>query len=111
MPGDFDGDGGMDLLVMYRISEELKGVILWGHHTEHLHHLICQEDQHPEWIKEFTLVNEPLVFDYNYDYVSDLLVITPDGNRTVYVLSDERSKPYESINLGSKQGRHKIKNN
>ena len=99
VPGDFDGDGGMDLLVTYRISGKLEGTVLWGLHTDTVHQLLCSEDQEQDWRRTIPLENEPLVFDYNYDYISDLLVVTADGNRTVLVFSGNKTEEPRVVQL------------
>ena len=73
-PGDFDGDGSMDLMTV-SVKENVKSVhIMWGQVTK----LECIE--HRVTIPD--IFSEPLVFDYNKDWVSDLLTVDKDGNRT-----------------------------
>ena len=55
--------------------------ILWGNHTDSLHHMVCLDDQESSWTKTIKLSSQPLVFDYDADYISDLLVVEADGNR------------------------------
>lgn len=100
-PGDFDGDGGMDLLITYRMNGQLSGTILWGYHTDTTHKLLCKEDQDPLWVKSIPLQQEPLVFDYNYDYISDLLIVSNDGVRRVLVFSEDRAKNYTVYEIDS----------
>jgi hypothetical protein len=41
------------------------------------------------------------VFDYDSDYISDLLVVDEVGNRTIYRFTSDRSADYEVIHLES----------
>jgi hypothetical protein len=82
-------------------GHRLHAVILWGEHSEAKHELLCHEDQPKAWRKTFHLVLEPLVFDYNYDYVADLLVVDGNGTRTVLVFSADRSAAPERIRVES----------
>jgi len=102
VPGDFDGDGGMDILVTIRYTTgKQEAKIIWGHHTDDAHQLVCLDDQPEQIHKVFSLESEPLVFDYDYDYVSDLLIVDSDGNRIVYKLSTNRSADHQIIQLTS----------
>ncbi len=123
VPADFDGDGGMDLLLTLRMGADdsddadasddadghhaLHGMILWGNHDdEGRHELTCLEDQPQAWRKVFPLAAEPLVFDYNYDYVADLLTVSRNGTRCVLVFSTDRSAPYDTVHLDSPRFDH-----
>ena len=102
MPGDFDGDGGMDILVTIEDVDEKPGLearILWGNHSDDQHRMVCIEDQPASWLKTLDLTHEPLVFDYDYDYVSDLLVVGEDGNRTVIRFPGDRTANTTTIQL------------
>ena len=88
----------MDLLVSYTLNSQLWVTILWGQHSESGHELLCLEDQNQAWQLRLPLAHEPLVFDYNYDYVSDLFLVSPEGNRTVLVFSRARAN-YSAVNL------------
>jgi len=114
-PADFDGDGGMDLLIVYESESKddktLKARIAWGDHSiePNDHKLLCPSKQKAAWHKEITgLVSEPLVFDYDGDYTADILTTDTDGNRIVYTFSGEaRSKPVENTTLPSATGDEK----
>jgi hypothetical protein len=112
VPGDFDGDGGMDLLLTIKGSRyegeekednlhQSHGVILWGDHGDDRHELLCLEDQPEAWRKIIHLASEPLVFDYNYDYVADLLTVDGNGSRSVLVFSADRAAAYKKVYLDS----------
>jgi len=103
VPGDFDGDGGMDLLVTSIFTNEMYATLVWGEHTDTVHKLICPDDQQTSWAKKLPLQNEPLVFDYNYDYISDLFVVDADGKRIVYMFSSNRSATPERVEINSEQ--------
>ena len=91
----------MDIFITSKIGGKLEGSILWGYHTDTIHQLLCLEDQNPDWVHTIPLLQEPLVFDYNFDYISDLLLVTEDGNRTVYVFSENRTDTYTVLTLKS----------
>ena len=57
--------------------------------------------QDPLWVKSIPLQQEPLVFDYNYDYISDLLIVSNDGVRRVLVFSEDRAKNYTVYEIDS----------
>ena len=107
----------MDLLLTLRIGDDddddaaedghqLHGVILWGDHDDGRHELLCLEDQPEAWRKDIHLISEPLVFDYNYDYVADLMFVDGNGTRTVLVFSPDRAATPEKIHLDSLHSDH-----
>ena len=103
----------MDLLITLKSSgkddadddnidgHSLHGVILWGSHDDDRHELLCPDDQPQAWRRTLPMAAEPLVFDYNYDYVADLLVVDGKGARTVLVFSADRAAHPEQIHLDS----------
>jgi len=91
VPADFDGDGGMDLLLLFTESETqgppYTARILWGEHRidPPTHKLLCFGDTPQEWRQEISgLMSEPLVFDYDGDYTADLLTTDSNNTRIVY---------------------------
>ena len=80
-------------------QDERKAFIMWGEKQG----LEC--DQNLVTISNIT--SEPLVFDYNNDYVSDLLTVDKDGERKVYVFSKDRGTYSEASLTGSEKSRLK----
>lgn len=94
VPGDFDGDGGMDVLVvMARIAgdddddegedeanndDHLTSFVLWGDHDIKTgkHRLVCQESHH-DWTHHLRMTVQPMALDANGDYVADLFGARP----------------------------------
>ena len=84
LPGDFDGDGGMDVLLVVRStddeseSDNLVSFVLWGEHNVKTkkHRLICP-DLKPGWIHHLRMTVQPIVVDANGDYVADLFGARP----------------------------------
>jgi len=115
IPADFDGDGGMDLLIVYESDIEsdltLTARIAWGEHEMKTkdHGLLCPSKQKAAWHKEITgLYSEPLVFDYDGDYTADILTTDADDNRIVYKFNGaERSNPVVNLTLPSASGDEK----
>lgn len=109
IPADFDGDGGMDLLIVYESDSDsdltLTARIAWGEHfiKPNDHRLLCPSKQKAAWHKEITgLYSEPLVFDYDGDYTADILTTDADDNRIVYQFNGaDRSNPVVNITLSS----------
>lgn len=97
VPADFDGDGGMDLMMLTKKGDKLTIYVVWGvHHGVHSS-LECTKDR----VKIDEVVSEPLVFDNNGDFVADLLTVDQTGNRTVYQFSHTRQ--YQTFYLVSNQ--------
>ena len=87
-PGDFDGDGSMDLMSV-TVKDGVKNIfIMWGTSDGYKASLECNPSV-PVDIKD--VGSEPLVFDFNGDQISDLLTVDKDGNRTVFVFDAKRS--------------------
>ena len=67
-PGDFDGDGGMDLFVVIKREEEdgqdLIGFVMWGEHNQGLgtHQLLCVDKAaRKQWHHEIRMKDHPLL--------------------------------------------------
>lgn len=95
VPGDFDGDVFMDILVTtYNKAERITHAhILWGGNG----HLNCSDESKP-LIK---MRDQPLALDYNGDMIIDLFGVDRKGRRTFWVFNQNRTKP-DSIEMRAK---------
>ncbi len=100
-PADFDGDGGMDLLVVAEDLDEggLTAIVLWGNHKQGdggNHVLVCPADamKNGWYADDIKVKDEPLVVDGNGDAVADLFGTDADGNRGLWIFGKERKKPH-----------------
>ncbi|KAL6264669.1 hypothetical protein P5V15_004769 [Pogonomyrmex californicus] len=87
VPGDFDGDVFMDILVttFNREKKLINAHILWGGNG----HLNCSN----EWKPPIEMHNEPLAFDYNQDMIIDLFGVDKHGKRVYWVFNENRTDP------------------
>ncbi|XP_076633208.1 T-cell immunomodulatory protein [Colletes latitarsis] len=87
VPGDFDGDVFMDVLVVtYDTSEKLSYVyVLWGGNDR----LNCTDENEP-LIK---MNGQPLAMDYNGDMIIDLFGLDRENRRTFWVFDQSRRRP------------------
>ncbi|XP_050465983.1 T-cell immunomodulatory protein isoform X1 [Cataglyphis hispanica] len=85
VPGDFDGDVFMDILVTtFNVSDKFTYVhILWGGSG----HLNCSNESSP-LIK---MHDQPLALDYNQDMIIDLFGVDEYGNRIFWVFNENRT--------------------
>nr|CAG4645425.1 EOG090X03KG [Lynceus sp. MCZ IZ 141354] len=86
VPGDFDGDAAMDLLVVTNSSAGTNVYIAWGK----LDGVICPH------FKLFEVDAEPLVVDFNSDMISDI-VGYKDGKIKVWIWGTNRTVEEEII--------------
>lgn len=90
VPGDFDGDAYMDLLITSR--SHIKGLldvyINWGGSDT----LNCT-DEHAEPL--IRMIGEPVALDYNSDMIIDLFGLNKDNIRTFWIFNDTRQAPHE----------------
>lgn len=94
VPGDFDGDALMDVLVttvkkrlegdVDRISDTLV-YILYGGAT----FLNCTEEP------IIKMIGQPLALDYNQDMIIDLFGTNVEEHRMFWIFNQTREKPYE----------------
>lgn len=84
VPGDFDGDAFMDLLITTKTDRnDVLGIYInWGA-SERLN---CTVDKHPI----IEMRGEPVALDYNKDMIIDLFGLDVDFNRTFWVFNSER---------------------
>lgn len=88
VPGDFDGDAFMDLLITTKIggSENLGIYINWGG-SEYLN---CTNENEKPIIEVF---GQPVALDYNKDMIIDLFGLDVQKSRTFWVFNSERKTP------------------
>lgn len=85
-PGDFDGSGSMDLLILTKFfedEEEFEVYIAWGSLTS----IECPTTTEPL----FKMHGQPLVLDYNNDFISDLFGLDSKKKRTFWIFGTNRT--------------------
>lgn len=84
VPGDFDGDAFMDLLITTKTNkDDVLGIYInWGA-SERLN---CTDEKQPI----IEMRGEPVALDYNKDMIIDLFGLDVDFNRTFWVFNNER---------------------
>lgn len=89
VPGDFDGDAFMDLLITTKTSKtDVLGIYInWGG-SEYLN---CTDEKQPL----IEMIGEPVALDYNQDMIIDLFGLAVDNSRTFWVFLSDR---YEDRN-------------
>ncbi|XP_033342841.2 T-cell immunomodulatory protein [Megalopta genalis] len=87
VPGDFDGDVFMDVLVItFDKSTKLSFVyVLWGGNGK----LNCTDEKEP-LVK---MIGQPLAMDYNGDMIIDLFGINEKRERTFWIFDQSRKHP------------------
>ncbi|XP_067014448.1 T-cell immunomodulatory protein isoform X3 [Anabrus simplex] len=85
VPGDFDGDSQMDILVTTTCGRNTCIHILWGGSN----HLICSNEENP-FLK---LKGQPLAVDYNHDLTTDLFGLSTEDERVFWIFNSNRSTP------------------
>lgn len=88
VPGDFDGDAYMDLLITTRTKDKaiLAIYINWGGSDS----LNCTDETTMPLIR---MRGEPVALDYNRDMIIDLFGYSEDKNRTFWIFDKERKAP------------------
>lgn len=91
VPGDFDGDAYMDLLITSKANDSqnnnlLEVYINWGGSDS----LNCT-DENAEPL--FRTIGEPIALDYNRDMIIDLFGLNENGTRTFWIFSDKHDPP------------------
>lgn len=81
VPGDFDGNGAMDLLLVpfNKVSRLYEVYVLWGNQKNMT--LSCTLEDKPL----MKLKSQPLVMDVNGDMIPDLFGEDENGNRTFWI--------------------------
>ena len=114
VPADFDGDGGLDLMIVTkRKGDEVMAVwVIWGDSKPGTR-LDCDKKVKVVPSKNGTdqqFHSEPVVVDYNRDYIADLLFVTAEGDRVVLLFSKERTvATQEPIILDSRNHTEQLK--
>ncbi|XP_060528784.1 T-cell immunomodulatory protein isoform X1 [Cylas formicarius] len=95
VPGDFDGDALMDVMVttIHKRTEQDSELersltyvhILWGGAT----YLNCSDEEKPI----IQMIGQPLAFDYNQDLIIDLFGQDEHNNRMFWVFNNTRGPP------------------
>lgn len=94
VPGDFDGDVFMDVMVttlsVNKVGVTLTNVyILWGSNQK----LNCSDAQVPL----FQMKGQPLAIDYNQDMIVDLFGSNVNGNRTFWIFNTNRTEQTQIV--------------
>lgn len=87
VPGDFDGDVFMDVLVftMNKETKNMRAHILWGGNGQ----MSCPNETEP--IVE--MHGQPLTVDYNQDMIIDLFGLDTEDRRTFWIFNKNRTSP------------------
>nr|CAD7460557.1 unnamed protein product [Timema tahoe] len=89
VPGDYDGDAHMDVLVTTLDKESKNGTqvhILWGGRD----YTNCTADEMPTIL---SLNGQPLAIDYNRDAIVDIFGVDNNGKRSFWVFNENRTAP------------------
>jgi integrin alpha FG-GAP repeat containing protein 1 len=104
-PADFDGDGGMDVLIVASNvdyaddPDKIESFVLWGEHSKQTdqgggtHTLLCREKSIKNgWDHQIMMDSHPLVMDGNGDAIADLYGSTDDGkSRGIWIFGRDRT--------------------
>lgn len=83
VPGDFDGDAYMDLMITTRMDRDILGVYInWGGSD----YLNCTDESQNPLIR---MRGEPVALDYNRDMIIDLFGLSEDGIRTFWLFEKD----------------------
>ncbi|XP_072944390.1 T-cell immunomodulatory protein [Epargyreus clarus] len=98
VPGDFDGDAYMDILLTTQIENTTSDLhevrILWGGMPE----LNCSD----ALITKAIVTGQPLILDYNRDMILDIFGLNTLKQRVFWVFDNTRSTPTEILMDGGK---------
>lgn len=95
VPGDFDGDALMDVMVTTTFKRTEKDAeepsltnvyILWGG----ANHLNCTDEKKPV----ITMIGQPLAMDYNQDMIIDLFGQDKEKKRMFWIFNKDRGPPH-----------------
>lgn len=83
VPGDFDGDAAMDVLVLVqKTKDQFDGHIAWGSLTK----INCPNISQPI----VQTMGHPLALDYNSDMITDLFGLDSNGTRQFWIFGTSR---------------------
>ncbi|XP_043271116.1 T-cell immunomodulatory protein [Venturia canescens] len=87
VPGDFDGDVFMDVLVttFNRETKAMRAHILWGGTGQ----INCPNETDPM----VEMHGQPLTVDYNQDMIIDLFGLNTEDQRTFWIFNKNRTSP------------------
>lgn len=90
VPGDFDGDAFMDLLITSKSenSDLLEVYINWGASDI----LNCTDETAEPLIR---MIGEPVALDYNSDMIIDLFGLNENRTRTFWIFDNKHQPPHE----------------
>lgn len=88
VPGDFDGDVFMDILVTTydKVINRTNGYILWGKGDQGIN---CTNPDKPV----LQMIGQPLAIDYNHDMIIDLFGTNTNNSRTFWIFDKTRGEP------------------
>ena len=109
-PADFDGDGGMDLLIVARDDDErLVSFVAWGEHhrgENGPHALVCPEEAIGQnWHHVIHVEAEPLVIEGNGDAIADVFGLSENNTRGIWIFGRDRTRKPEFFTLGEGSGK------
>lgn len=94
VPGDFDGDAFMDLMITVKDKDDLLNVYVnWGG-SEYVN---CTDENVDPLIK---VRGEPVALDYNKDMIIDLFGLDDRGKRMFWIFNKERKLP-EAVRMNA----------
>lgn len=99
VPGDFDGDVFMDILVT-TLNPETKHTdvyILWGGNKDSVVQLNCTTE------RLFSMQGQPLALDYNQDMIIDLFGMDENNKRHFWIFTENRGVFHKVPMLGRKE--------
>jgi integrin alpha FG-GAP repeat containing protein 1 len=84
VPGDYDGDGAMDIMMLSLRKDGKYDVYIAYGDTKNL---TCPTE------KVLTVTGQPLLMDYNGDMIADLFGADENGTRTFWLFTSSRGAP------------------
>lgn len=100
VPGDFDGDGAMDLAVIAHrdgvAGHNSEVFLLWGE----LNRILCVSDEEPL----LKIIGQPVAMDFNSDMITDLFGVDIQGVRKWWVFANNRKPPPRVITASNMTG-------